>query len=417
MFWFIRRKDSYYGYFSLAIIAWGAHNFNIFIVDIPTSTRLWDWFAYIYSFVSVIFLHRFLGIYRPRIEIPLITLGLITSFMLFFLDDETFYAFILKVWYPAIFAVGFYVLACTCIEAWRRRDIELQFLTATGSTTLLYAMHDLMVIYGYANWEDGYYIQYSAAILLTVFSIILLRRFAHSLNEVDLLNRNLEKRVEEKRAKLEKNYRKLRQMENERVIAKERERLTRDMHDGMGGNLVSTLAMIETGQASMPDITEALKESLDDLRLMIDSMDIEEDDLSTLLGMFRMRITPRLKSSQTTLEWKVEDIPPIPSFGPYEALHILRILQEAISNTIKHAQAGTIRLSARKCLLKNGNPIVKIEILDNGKGISKSYKEGHGLKNMRRRALDIGATLHINSDPSGTMVSLALPLMENGGIS
>ncbi len=414
LLWLVRREETYYGYYALAVIIWGIHNFNIFVVDIPINTRLWDWFTYItigyYSFISVIFIHRFLGVSHPRIEISIVTSGLLASFILFFLNDELFYFFIFNAWYPAIFAIGFYVLAYACMEAWKRRSTELQFLSVTGGTTLLYAVHDLMVMHGHASWEEGYYIQYAAAVLLAVFSIILLRRFTHSLNEVEILNRNLEQRVEQKRELLEANYHKLRQLENERVLAEERDRLTRDIHDGMGGNLVSTLAMIEAGQASMPDISAALKGSLDDLRLMIDSMDMAEDDLATMLGMFRMRIAPRLKNSQMALEWNIEDTPPIPGFGPREALQILRILQEAITNTIKHAQASKIRLSAYPCQLENGAFVVKVEVCDNGIGIKKSYQEGHGLKNMQCRALNIGATLQIDSGPSGTRVKLELPV-------
>ncbi len=412
--WLVRRQETYYGYYALAVIIWGIHNFNIFITDIPVSTRLWDWFAYItigfYTFLSLIFIHRFLGKHHPRIEIAVITTGLAGSIILAFLDDSRFYSAVYLIWYPIVFSTGFYILTYTCIEAWKRRSVELQFLTATGGITMLYASHDMMVMHGLANWEDGYFIQYAAAVLLTLFSIVLLRRYTKSLHEIDSLNRDLEKRVEEKHIQLEENYNRLRQMESERVLAEERERLTRDMHDGMGGHLVSTLAMIESGNASMQAIATALKDSLDDLRLMIDSMDIQENDLATLLGMFRMRIAQRLKNSQLTLRWLVDDIPPIQNFGPQQALHVLRILQEAITNTIKHAQANSICLSTYLSTHKAGNASVIVEISDNGNGITASNTLGNGLKNMHHRARMAGGTLEIHSDTSGTQIRLLLPV-------
>ncbi len=414
--WIYRREESYYGIYALAVTIWGLHNFNIFVTDIPISTRTWDWFTFItigyYSFLSVMFIHRFLGVKRPEIEIPVLAAGVPASLALVFPDDVTFYNLAYALWYPAIFAVGLYVLVYICIHAWKRRSMELQFLATAGATTLLYALHDLMVMHGLANWEDGYYIQYAAAVLLSVFSFILLYRFLSSLNQLDLLNRELEKRIQEKHRQLESNYNKLRQLEHEQIVARERERMTRDIHDGMGGNLVSTLAMIESGPVSIAEIKNALRGSLDDLRLMIDSMDVMEDDLATVLGMFRMRITPRLKHSHISLEWDIGDIPSIPDFGPREALHILRILQETFTNIIKHANASMIRLSAHQIRNKDGQPVIRIKISDNGTGMIREGREGHGLRNMLRRAHDINAALSFETSSSGTTVILDLPLPE-----
>jgi len=411
MLWLTRRQESYYGYYALAVSIWGLHNFNIFIIHIPFSTRFWDWLAYVsigyYTFFAMIFTHRFLGRYHPRIEYSVIISGIIISLALLILEDEWFYSTVNLFWYPAVFSLGFYIFTYTSIEAWRRRSIELQFLTATGGTTLLFAMHDLLVMHDYLDWQDGYYIQYSAAVLLTLFSFILLRRFAYSLNQVDTLNQNLERRVEDKRVQLEENFQRLRHMESDRVRADERERLARDIHDGMGGHLVSTLAMIESGQASIASISSALKDSLNDLRLMIDSMDIEEDDLTSLLGMFRLRIGPRLKNSHITLEWKVEDIPAISGFGPREALNILRILQESITNTIKHAQADHIQL-ATYAYQQDQKTHVMIEIKDNGNGFSDERATGNGLRNMQQRANKSGYKLSIYSDNTGTKISISL---------
>jgi len=157
--------------------------------------------------------------------------------------------------------------------------------------------------------------------------------------------------------------------------------------------------MIESGTASIQDISTAIK----------DSMDIQEDDLATLLGMFRMRITQRLKNSQLTLKWQIEDMPPIQDFGPQQALHVLRILQEAVTNTIKHAQADRICLSTYLSTHKAGNASVIVELSDNGNGMSTTGKSGNGFKNMQHRACKAGGTLEVDSNSSGTRIRLLLP--------
>ncbi len=412
MLWLVRREESYYGYYALAVFIWGIHNFNIFITEIPFSTRTWDWLAYVtigyYSFLAMIFVHRFLGVRHPVIEITVLTIGIAASLILTLLNDALFYKTIFMAWYPFVFSVGFYVFACVGLQAWRRRSMQLQFLTATGGTTLIFAAHDLLVMHNYLDWQEGYYIQYSAAILLTLFSLILVRRFAKSLNEVDVLNKNLEIRVRQKRRELENNYHKLRRFEDDRIRTNERERLARDIHDGMGGHLVSILAMIESGQTSLNAIGLALRDSLNDLRLMIDSMEIEEDDLESLLGMFRMRIEPRLNNSHIKLDWKIEDTPPIDGFGPREALNILRILQEAVTNTIKHTNADCIQLTCY-CQHENDKSYVKIDITDNGSGFIKDKPLGKGLDNMQNRAISVRGKLSIRTNTRGTTITITLP--------
>lgn len=414
LLWLVRRKENYYGYYALAVIIWGVHNFNIFVTDIPLSTRTWDWLTYItigyYSFLAMIFTHRFLEKSYPVIEKTILTLGITASILLTLLNDAIFYEAVFLAWYPFILAVGLYIFSCIGIQAWKRQSAELQLLTATGGTTLLLATHDLLVMHNFLDWQDGYYIQYSAAALLTLFSFILVRRFAQSLNEVDTLNRNLEARVQKKHHELESNYRQLRKLEHEKVKTVERERLARDIHDGMGGHLVSILAMIESGQTSLQAIGQSLKDSLNDLRLMIDSMEIEEDDLESLLGMFRMRMQPRLNNSQIQLEWRVDDTPPIAGFGPREALHILRILQEAITNTIKHANADRIQLSCY-CHENNAQQVI-IDISDNGSGFVENSVAGNGLENMKKRTGELKGKLSIHSDGHGTTVSIELPTCE-----
>jgi len=418
LLWYIRRREVYYGYYAIATLIWGLHNFNIFVVHIPVNTLLWDWFAFctlgFYAFLSVFFFHRFFGEKIPKVEIPIVVFALVFSFTLLFLEGKIFYFVALFIWYPAAITAGVYGTLYLAVNAWKHRNTELQIITASGIITMFYAAHDILVRYNVINWEDGFFIQYAAVILLPGFAVILLYRFASSLEEAETLNRDLEQRVEEKHLELTKNYDKLQKLENERIRTEERERLMLDMHDGMGGSLVSTLAMIEMGKTNSQDIAEALRSSLDDLHLMINSMDVQEDDLLCVLGNFRTRITPKLNNSNIQFEWKVEDIPSIPGLNPRNALHILRILQESITNTIKHSQASKISFSATSMCDEKGYSTVVIEISDNGHGINEKRTTGRGINNMYQRAKNIGGELDIESNSSGTKVRLLVPVGRPG---
>ena len=91
---------------------------------------------------------------------------------------------------------------------------------------------------------------------------------------------------------------------------------------------------------------------------------------------------------------------------PHKALQILRILQEALTNCIKHSDASKI------CIAANHNPAngeTRLSVQDNGASFNlAAIKSGRGLANMKRRAADIGARLAIHADSTGTEVLITL---------
>jgi signal transduction histidine kinase len=102
-------------------------------------------------------------------------------------------------------------------------------------------------------------------------------------------------------------------------------------------------------------------------------------------------------------DWQVDALPPWTA-GTDEAMrHLQFLLLEAISNTLQHARARTLVLSARS----DGRSI-SIALCDDGEGMGTN--SGRGLQFMRDRARAIGATLIIDSDRSGTQVNVGLQL-------
>lgn len=125
-----------------------------------------------------------------------------------------------------------------------------------------------------------------------------------------------------------------------------------DMHDGLGSSLNSALRVVEHGRMSTDKVAEILKDCLDDLNLTIDSMESVDADLLLLLASLRYRLDPRLESTGITLHWDIQILPELDWIDPRNALHILRILQEAFTNIIKHyreaARYWGTRYAARK---------------------------------------------------------------------
>ena len=123
--------------------------------------------------------------------------------------------------------------------------------------------------------------------------------------------------------------------------------------------------------------------ALDDLRLMIDSLDAIEGDILVVLGMFRSRLEPRLMAQNIKFDWQVTDLPAVPNLSPHEVLQILRILQEAVTNVIKHANADVITVKTLYTGGEDDAGVVSIEVRDNGKGIN-AYKSTTGYGYVER---------------------------------
>jgi signal transduction histidine kinase len=87
-------------------------------------------------------------------------------------------------------------------------------------------------------------------------------------------------------------------------------------------------------------------------------------------------------------------------------LQVLRILQEAVSNALRHAHASELYLSADR---DPTSQRLCLELRDNGSGLAATASRGHGLTNMQQRAAEIGAEFAVRSDARGTTVRLLLP--------
>ena len=410
---FVRRREMDYLYFSLGTFVWALHSLAYVIVDIPFSDRVFDWMRFItmglFAYIGgVLYTHRYMNLQLPQVETRLGILVLGSAVVLAVLDTRAFYVAAYYLWHPVCIAMAGYGMTRLMLRAYRRNDLEAHVIAASAMSLLMFGLHDLATTWGLAPWHRGYVLHYAMAFTLALFCGVLLRRFVGALNEAERLNLDLEARVQATRTELDRTFRENQQLENRRVVAEERDRIMRDMHDGMGGQLITTLALIEDEKTNTDQIASSLRAALQDLRLMIDSLDVAGEDITTMLGMFRARIEPSLQAHDIRLTWQVEPIGEIPEFGSAKALHVLRVLQEAITNVIKHSRATEVTLSAKDRARTGGGRLVTISLSDNGQGLTASPSGGRGLANMKSRALNIGAMFDAVGDENGTAVSVML---------
>lgn len=202
-------------------------------------------------------------------------------------------------------------------------------------------------------------------------------------------------------------------MAYEQATLYERQRLMTDMHDGLGASLITAMSLLDNGNITVKEAAVLVRDCVDDLRLVIDSLDPVDNDLVALLAMMRYRLNSRLTLAGIKLQWEIADLPVMAWLTPTYALHFMRILQETMTNIIKHAQATCICVRAKQV-----DNWIEIIIEDNGKGFDiNNIQPGRGLKNQKMRIIQLKGDIQIQSKPcQGTQFRLRLPLAHDDNI-
>lgn len=415
--WLFYPSRKEYLWYAIGTTLWASHSYiNLIVRDVPIPDGWWAALIPLMIGLSVLSIVTMVYYYMPvgasgkrRHTRPLLYLwaaGAVLAMPLFFLaSNPTWQATYQAFWHGLLAAIFSLVLAYVISLYWENQTIKRLLFVLCGFAMLVFGLHDIWVT------EEGsprpYLLHFAAMLTLLTQYFLLVRRFVSSLRETQYYAHHLEELVNEREQELEANYQKMHVMEQEKAVVDERERIMRDIHDGFGGHLVSTLAMLERPDARLPAIKANIQDALNDLRLVIDSLDFDSQEITTALGMFRSRNSRKIKQAGFDLRWAVEDIDTPAGFGAEKTLQLLRIVQEAITNSIKHSGGNSITVSTGTDA-SSGRSFV--QIADNGHGIADTYQPGKGLASMRKRAERIGAHLTIspNLTSAGTAVRISL---------
>jgi signal transduction histidine kinase len=289
--------------------------------------------------------------------------------------------------------------------AFTGRTVEQLLLWLAAVVTSASGAYDLMVLLGKVPWPGIYVMPYSALFFAVTLGWALADRFVLAHSRYERLNRELDTRVRAREQELEVHYQRATELEREQAIASERERILRDMHDGMGLHLISSMRLVESSDLSRAQVSALLVEAMDELRIAIDSAKPTGRDLLVMLGNLRYRLEPRLQAAGLALHWDIGNVARLDTLTANQVVEITRIVQEAFTNVLKHASASELHLRVDA---PPGEPL-ELSIEDNGRGFdAREAQLGEGVRNMRSRANRIGAQLAIDSQPGRTRVVLRI---------
>lgn len=293
----------------------------------------------------------------------------------------------------------------------RRNHAAAQLVLGGLIVIVMMAGHDILAVTGVLDLRVPSMTRYMAPLLMTVVSATLMWRFAQALGEVSRFNDILRREVATAEAELRASF--AREQAQTRAVALESERLrlTRDLHDGLAGQLVSIVAQCELPQHDYRRIGAAARQALDDLRLVVASLDDVGNDLGMMLAQFHERIGPQLQAQGMELDWQMAPLPDIEGLRSEHALTLFRILQEAVTNAVRHSGCRRVSIVMAPAPDSKGQFAVRIVVKDEGRGIPDGIaaRPGKGLNNMRQRAASLGADLTLVTGPDGTRIVIDLP--------
>jgi signal transduction histidine kinase len=281
-------------------------------------------------------------------------------------------------------------------------------------SALLTVMAAALVMDAASAWFPEQHLQagnvrYSAVFLLLAMTAAFLARNFRLFQSQGTLNAMLQAKITEREAELAEAAVREQALVRAQAHDEERRRIMRDLHDGLGSQLMTMMLTARLGEADPPKVAEGLQSVIDEMRLMVDSMDSVGESLDAALATFRARIQPRIEAAGFAFRWSQPDALPATGLGPRDVLQVFRIMQEAVTNALKHSGGTEIAIT----ITPHVDGAVAIAIADNGQGYSDeedTRDAGRGLVNMRTRARAVGAQYTLASAPGkGTQVTLALP--------
>ena len=209
----------------------------------------------------------------------------------------------------------------------------------------------------------------------------------------------------------------LAKIETQNRLQEQRLRISRDLHDNIGSQLTFIISSIDNLKYQLKDADNGILEKLsmisaftsttiNELRDTIWAMNKEKisvEDLQTRISNFIERAQSSKDEVQFSFSYKNEG-PDNFAFTAIEGVNIYRIIQEAVNNALKYAQAQHINVS----LFTWDSATYRVSIVDDGNGFDMLHATlGNGLANMKKRAQDINAKIEISSNqPGGTKVLL-----------
>ena len=430
--WLLRREGRVtqaYGWFGLMALAWLAY------LSTYLAYTQWPWpdsisrsrFSMValvcYVLFACIFTFRFGAQKLPRVERGLWLLAALGAAMAVLapIEDAGW-------WFDVVWQGTMAVFLANCLQfqwhAWRPRAkgrrLPHMLLAVCWLVFLLVAASNFFSTLG--SWQVARnWAALSGPLVMALVTLLLVGLQARQIRSAERFNRELEQGVARARADLAQALQREHAQALDHTKLQERMQIAHDLHDGLGGSLVRGMALLEQAGGALPNerMLSLLKTLRDDLRQVIDQGSsagaaVPETPVQWAAPL-RHRFTRILDELGVASEWSIA-----PQWhaqhrpSALQCLGLTRLVEEALSNAIKHSWARHLRVVLE--VGADGAPqpgMLVVRIEDDGIGFDVAAVQqagmSVGMRSMAARAERIGAHFTVQSGPCGTQVRVALP--------
>jgi two-component system, NarL family, sensor histidine kinase UhpB len=402
---FINRRESHLAYFGALCVGWALINVRLWIRDTPLGhTEVEFLVCAMLGFIgwaAVQFLLRYAGLRYSWVDRMLPAQCAVLALSLLLAGSTRLHA-VATLWYFVLAAEVAAASVWHLRRVWHTRSGRL--MAVLLFVVALAGLVEFAVQWLHAPSLAAHLVELMVPVVLVLVGLRLVQQHGHALHQAEQGKLQLEQRVREATAEIERNFRQLSELRVEQVTERERKRIAADLHDDLGAKL---LTIVHTSESER--ISTLAREALEEMRLSVRGLTGRPVRLADALGDWRAEVISRLAQAGIDGSWEApEDLRQTLSARAY--VQTTRILREATSNVIKHSGASHCSVSAG---IADGD--FQLIVQDNGDGISSDVDgrldRGHGLASMKNRAKQLQGQCLVESGPGyGTVIRLTIPI-------
>lgn len=400
------REDDVYLIAALTELFWSVRMLDNVLITPPLP---WPWWGMVVNTVYVLwiycafeFVHRVtdyeLGKFRPVVQ-GIAGVGVLCGVLAVVWHKPVLWTYTMGFLAFVLLLYGFWF----CVFTIRHANTGRMFIAGSVLVNVMAGALEWLARASGSLYGTSPYLRYTSVLFGWALVIVVMRRFNEASEEAHHLVHTLSERVKEKETEIATVYAQREQIQHEHVRHTERNRILRNMHDGVGTHVSSAIRQLESGKTEVTEVVQTLRDSLDQLKLSVDMMSFELGDVTSLLASLRYRLTPRFESSGIHLIWNLRaDLPLVRGLDWDGMAHVRFMLFEIFSNALQHSKASILSVSTT---LEDGRWTLRVK--DNGVGFDVKAKGHKGLRFLHERAYAIGALLRIRSDTGWTCIEIS----------
>ncbi|CAM4267436.1 sensor histidine kinase [Acinetobacter pragensis] len=418
--WLYRRSESSFGWFAISCFLWILFISNILATETyifsssvaAARMNLIIFMLYILCFCT--YLLRFVRVKKPKIERFLLILTAVFILCIWTVSLNQMKGLFDSVFlfYCGIYFVT-YIHLCWVAVRVKRSDYIL--LAVCMTAIMFISVYDLRLVF-ISSVPDITLLSPYTSPLFTLFIVILLgSRLDRNIKKIEHFNDELSTKIQQVSLDLSSSLNDQHRLELFNARLQERMKLSHDLHDGLGSSIVRSMILVDQCDKKIPNkqFLSMLKLLRDDLRQIIDSGSVAGNKIPETPLLWAAPVRHRFSQLMDEMDiraqwefaaqWETEPT-------ALQCLNLIRVLEESLTNVIKHSQATQVKVSMHYASPSQ----LELIIQDNGVGFDvdcvKQNGMSIGMRSMQSRIEKMSGNFSIDSGEDGTIVHACIKL-------